>query len=81
MTFAVFVPLHEPGQMLPVLWSLSSLTCSRANVMEKGERALPDLFRFRADCPPGRGGVVTRGHSRPISGRTRQAGAAAMPLP
>src|SRR5512139_1972477 len=37
MTFAVFVPEHEPGEKLPVLWYLSGLTCTHANVMEKGE--------------------------------------------
>ena len=37
MTFAVFVPPHEPGSRLPVLWYLSGLTCTHANVMEKGE--------------------------------------------
>lgn len=37
MTFAVFVPPHEAGQKLPVLWYLSGLTCTHANVMEKGE--------------------------------------------
>ena len=37
MTFAVFVPPHEPGAKLPVLWYLSGLTCTYANVMEKGE--------------------------------------------
>jgi S-formylglutathione hydrolase len=37
MTFAVFVPPHEPGSKLPVLWYLSGLTCTHANVMEKGE--------------------------------------------
>jgi len=37
MTFAVFVPEHAPGAKLPVLWYLSGLTCSHANVMEKGE--------------------------------------------
>lgn len=37
MTFAVYVPpkaIHEP---CPVLWYLSGLTCTHANVMEKGE--------------------------------------------
>ena len=35
MTFAVFQP---PGNgPFPVLWYLSGLTCSHANVMEKGE--------------------------------------------
>ena len=37
MTFAVFVPEHSKGQKLPVLWYLSGLTCTHANVMEKGE--------------------------------------------
>lgn len=42
MTFAVFVPDHEPGEQLPVLWYLSGLTCTHANVMDKGE--------YRAAC-------------------------------
>jgi S-formylglutathione hydrolase len=42
MTFAVFVPDHAPGTKLPVLWYLSGLTCTHANVMEKGE--------YRAAC-------------------------------
>ena len=38
MTFAVFVPEHaRGGTALPVLWYLSGLTCTHANVMEKGE--------------------------------------------
>ena len=37
MTFAVYVPPHAPGARLPVLWYLSGLTCTHANVMEKGE--------------------------------------------
>ncbi len=37
MTFAVYVPDHPPGTKLPVLWYLSGLTCTHANVMEKGE--------------------------------------------
>jgi S-formylglutathione hydrolase len=45
MTFAVYVPAHKPGDKLPVLWYLSGLTCSHANVMEKGEyrRAASEL--------------------------------------
>lgn len=42
MTFAVFVPEHAPGTSLPVLWYLSGLTCTHANVMDKGE--------YRAAC-------------------------------
>lgn len=37
MTFAAYVPEHEPNEKLPVLWYLSGLTCTHANVMEKGE--------------------------------------------
>jgi S-formylglutathione hydrolase len=37
MTFAVFVPEHASGASLPVLWYLSGLTCTHANVMDKGE--------------------------------------------
>lgn len=37
MTFAVYVPPHEAGQKLPVIWYLSGLTCTHANVMEKAE--------------------------------------------
>lgn len=36
MTFAVFVPEHAAGARLPVLGYLSGLTCTHANVMEKG---------------------------------------------
>jgi S-formylglutathione hydrolase len=42
MTFSVFVPDHAPGTKLPVLWYLSGLTCTHANVTEKGE--------YRAAC-------------------------------
>ena len=37
MTFAVYVPAHDVGATLPVLWYLSGLTCTHANVMDKGE--------------------------------------------
>jgi S-formylglutathione hydrolase len=42
MTFSVFVPPHVPGAKLPVIWYLSGLTCTHANVTDKGE--------FRAAC-------------------------------
>lgn len=48
MTFAAFVPDHAPGARLPMLWYLSGLTCTHANVMEKGE--------YRAACA--RHGIV-----------------------
>ena len=42
MTFSIFLPAHAEGETLPVLWFLSGLTCTQANVTEKGE--------FRAAC-------------------------------
>ena len=48
MAFSVFVPDHEPGTKLPLLWYLSGLTCTHANVTEKGE--------FRAACA--RAGII-----------------------
>jgi S-formylglutathione hydrolase len=45
MTFSVFVPAHPDGARLPVVWYLSGLTCTHANVTEKGEfrRACAEL--------------------------------------
>lgn len=37
MTFSVYVPAHQAGAKLPVVWYLSGLTCTHANVTEKGE--------------------------------------------
>ena len=37
MTFAVFVPPQAADGKVPVLWYLSGLTCTHANVTEKGE--------------------------------------------
>jgi S-formylglutathione hydrolase len=37
MTFSVYVPPHADGAKLPVLWYLSGLTCTHANVTDKGE--------------------------------------------
>jgi S-formylglutathione hydrolase len=42
MTFSVYVPPHAEGAKLPVVWFLSGLSCTHANVTEKGE--------FRAAC-------------------------------
>ncbi len=42
MTFSVYVPPHAEGAKLPVVWYLSGLTCTHANVTDKGE--------FRAAC-------------------------------
>lgn len=45
MTFSVYVPPHQAGARLPVVWYLSGLTCTHANVTEKGEyrRACAEL--------------------------------------
>ena len=45
MTFAVFLPPQAEHGPVPVLWYLSGLTCTHANVMEKGEyrRAAAEL--------------------------------------
>ena len=37
MTFSVYVPDHASGATLPVVWYLSGLTCTHANVTDKGE--------------------------------------------
>ncbi|WP_338309857.1 alpha/beta hydrolase-fold protein, partial [Bradyrhizobium sp. TM233] len=37
MVFSVYVPPHADGAKLPVVWYLSGLTCTHANVTEKGE--------------------------------------------
>jgi S-formylglutathione hydrolase len=42
MTFSVYVPDHREGTKLPVVTYLSGLTCTHANVTEKGE--------FRSPC-------------------------------
>jgi len=42
MTFSVYVPDHREGAKLPVVTYLSGLTCTHANVTEKGE--------FRSAC-------------------------------
>ena len=42
MTFSVFVPDIGEGVRVPVLWFLSGLSCTHANVTEKGE--------YRAAC-------------------------------
>ena len=42
MTFAIFLPPQAGSAKLPVVWYLSGLTCTHANVTEKGE--------YRAAC-------------------------------
>lgn len=52
MSFAVFVPDHQDGAKLPVLWYLSGLTCTHANVMDKGDyRRLASELGLIIVCP------------------------------
>lgn len=52
MTFAVFVPPQAIAEKRPVLWYLSGLTCTHANVMEKGEyRRLAAELGLIIVCP------------------------------
>jgi len=52
MTFAVFVPPQATHSYCPVLWYLSGLTCTHANVMEKGEyRRLASELGMIVVCP------------------------------
>ncbi|WBH16466.1 S-formylglutathione hydrolase [Sphingomonas radiodurans] len=60
MTFSVYVPPHDKGARLPVLWYLSGLTCTHANVTDKGEyrRACADhgiIFVAPDTSPRGEG--------------------------
>ncbi len=69
MTFSIFLPPQaERGRKLPVVWYLSGLTCTHANVTEKGEyRATcaelglifvaPDTSPRGADVPTARDGA------------------------
>ncbi|MGV3552864.1 S-formylglutathione hydrolase [Rhizobium sp.] len=52
MTFAVFVPPQATTSLCPVVWYLSGLTCTHANVMEKGEyRRLAAELGLIIVCP------------------------------
>ncbi len=52
MTFAVFVPPAAAHGPRPVLWYLSGLTCTHANVMDKGEyRRLAAELGLIVVCP------------------------------
>jgi S-formylglutathione hydrolase len=61
MTFSVFVPEHDEGETLPVVWYLSGLTCTHANVTDKGEYraacAKPRLIFVAPDTSPRGEGV------------------------
>lgn len=52
MTFAVFVPPQAANAPVPVLWYLSGLTCTHANVMDKGEyRRMAAELGLMIVCP------------------------------
>ncbi len=52
MTFAVYVPPKATKEPCPVLWYLSGLTCTHANVMEKGEyRRMASELGLIIVCP------------------------------
>ncbi len=52
MTFSVFVPPQAAQRPAPVLWYLSGLTCTHANVTEKGEfRAAAAAHGLIVVCP------------------------------
>ncbi len=52
MTFAVFVPPQAAERPCPVVWYLSGLTCTHANVMDKGEyRAKAAELGLIVVCP------------------------------
>ena len=62
MTFAVFVPPQAIQEPRPVLWYLSGLTCTHANVMEKGEyRRMAAELGLVVVCPD----VSPRGNDVP----------------
>ena len=52
MTFAVYLPPQAEDRPVPVLWYLSGLTCTHANVMEKGEyRRAAAALGIAVICP------------------------------
>lgn len=52
MTFAVFTPPQAKEHLCPVVWYLSGLTCTHANVMDKGEyRQLAAELGLIVVCP------------------------------
>jgi hypothetical protein len=52
MTFAVFTPPQAKDHLCPVIWYLSGLTCTHANVMDKGEyRRLAAELGLIVVCP------------------------------
>ncbi|MFC5385903.1 S-formylglutathione hydrolase [Aquamicrobium segne] len=52
MTFAVFTPPQAENGPVPVLWYLSGLTCTHANVMDKGEyRRMAAELGLMIICP------------------------------
>jgi S-formylglutathione hydrolase len=74
MTFAVFVPPQAADKLCPVLWYLSGLTCSHANVMDKGEyRKAATKHGIIIVCPD----TSPRGENVPDDGDNWQFGSGA----
>jgi S-formylglutathione hydrolase len=67
MIFSVFVPPHAAGAKLPVVWYLSGLTCTHANVTDKGEyrKACAELglIFIAPDTSPRGEGVADHGEA------------------
>ncbi len=71
MTFAVFSPPQAKEKLCPVLWYLSGLTCTHANVMDKGEyRRLAAELGLIVVCPD----TSPRGDDAPDEPDTWQVG-------
>ncbi|WP_431324678.1 S-formylglutathione hydrolase [Rhizobium sp. YTU87027] len=71
MTFAVFVPPQAAERQCPLIWYLSGLTCTYANVMEKGEyRRLAAELGLIVVCPD----TSPRGDNVPDEGDNWQFG-------
>lgn len=52
MNFAIYIPEQAKTKKLPALWYLSGLTCTHANVMEKGEyRKIASELGMIIICP------------------------------
>jgi S-formylglutathione hydrolase len=52
MTFSVYVPPHATDAKLPVLWYLSGLTCTHANVTDKGDYRAACAASLVSSIPP-----------------------------
>ncbi len=74
MTIAFYLPPQAESQKVPVLWYLSGLTCTHANVMDKGEyrraAARHGIAIVAPDTSPARAGRA--GRARQLAVRLRR---------